>query len=98
MASALVAAERTLRALPDWEVVTSAGLGIVTFRYAPPARTPAELDALNGQLVDAVIVVLIGGLLALAVWLVNLIFCILAAVQTSQGKRYQYPFTLRLIK
>ena len=38
------------------------------------------------------------GLLAPVVWLVNLIFCILAGVKANEGAAYRYPFAIRLIK
>ncbi len=44
-------AERTLRAMPGWEVVTPARLGIVTFRAAPDAVPEPERNALNRRLV-----------------------------------------------
>lgn len=40
-------AERLVRAMPDWEVVLPARLGIATFRYAPPGLAAADLDALH---------------------------------------------------
>jgi aromatic-L-amino-acid decarboxylase len=48
-------AEAAARELPDWEVVTPAQLGIVTFRYAPPGVAAEELDRLNQALVDGMI-------------------------------------------
>jgi glutamate/tyrosine decarboxylase-like PLP-dependent enzyme len=49
------ATEAMVRRLPDWEVVTPAQMGIVTFRYAADALTAEELNRLNGQLVQAMI-------------------------------------------
>lgn len=58
-----------------------------------------QITILLGYLVSAVLaVILIGGLLGLVVWVVNIVFCILAAVKTSEGVTYRYPFSLRLIK
>jgi uncharacterized protein len=37
-------------------------------------------------------------LLLPVIWVVNLVFCIIAAVAVSDGKSYKYPFNLRLIK
>jgi aromatic-L-amino-acid decarboxylase len=48
-------AERELRASGDWEVVTSASLAIVTFRYLVPGRPEAEIDALQGRIVEAML-------------------------------------------
>jgi uncharacterized protein len=42
-------------------------------------------------------VILIGFLLGAALWLANLIFCIVAAVKVSSDGRYRYPFALRLV-
>ncbi|MBS0228685.1 MAG: DUF4870 domain-containing protein [Proteobacteria bacterium] len=63
-------------------------------------------EALNFQILIAIayvactilVVILIGGLLLPVVWLVNLIFCILAGVAVNKGENYRYPFSLRLIK
>lgn len=41
---------------------------------------------------------LIGALLIPIVWLVNIIFSILAGVKANEGVAYRYPFALRLIK
>lgn len=40
-------AEREIAKLPDWEIVSSARLGIVNFRCAPAGVPEPELDALN---------------------------------------------------
>ena len=45
-----------------------------------------------------IILALIGGPLWFIVWIVNLVFCILAAVAVSSKGSYRYPFALRLIK
>lgn len=42
--------------------------------------------------------ILIGALLWFIVWIVNLVFCILAAVAVSSKGSYRYPFAVRLIK
>ena len=41
--------------------------------------------------------ILIGALLLPLLWILNLVFCILAAVAVSKGENYRYPFALRLI-
>lgn len=43
-------------------------------------------------------IILIGSLLIPIVWVINLIFCILAGVKANEGVAYRYPFALRLIK
>jgi len=40
----------------------------------------------------------IGVLLAFAVWVANLVLCILAGIKANEGVSYRYPFALRLIK
>jgi len=45
-----------------------------------------------------IILAVIGGPLWLILWIVNLVFCILAAVAISSKGSYRYPFALRLIK
>lgn len=42
-------------------------------------------------------VILIGFLLMAVLWVVNLIFCIVAAVKVSSDGHYRYPFALRLV-
>jgi len=42
-------------------------------------------------------VVLIGFLFVGIVWLLNIVFCIIAAISTSKGETYRYPICLRLI-
>jgi uncharacterized Tic20 family protein len=41
--------------------------------------------------------ILIGFLLLPLVWVANIVFCIFAAISTSKGETYRYPFCLRLI-
>lgn len=63
-------------------------------------------EALNFQITIAIAyaicmvlaVIIIGGLLAPVVWLVNLIFCILGGMKANEGVAYRYPFAIRLIK
>ena len=42
--------------------------------------------------------IVIGVFLALAVGVVNLIFCIMGAIAASSGKPFRVPFAVRLIK
>lgn len=42
-------------------------------------------------------IILIGFVLMGIIWLLNIIFCIIAAIATSKGETYRYPFCLRLI-
>lgn len=43
--------EEIVSALPDWEIVTPAQLGIVTFRYYPKGRSLLETNAINQEIV-----------------------------------------------
>lgn len=40
-------AEEELRKLDDWEIVSSASLGVITFRYAPDGVSEDELEVIN---------------------------------------------------
>jgi uncharacterized Tic20 family protein len=40
----------------------------------------------------------VGCFLAPAVWVVNLIFCIMACTTANKGEHYRYPVSIRLIK
>lgn len=63
-------------------------------------------EALNFQITVAIgfficfilAFVLIGGLLALILWLADIVLCILAGLAAKRGETYRYPFTLRLLK
>ena len=41
--------------------------------------------------------ILVGFLLLGLIWIFNIVFCIIAAISSSKGEYYRYPFTLRLI-
>jgi len=57
-----------------------------------------QITVLLAQFVAGILVwLLIGFLLMPLIWLANIVFCILAAISTSRGETYRYPFTLRLI-
>jgi len=43
-------------------------------------------------------VFLIGIPILIALWVLNTVLVIIASVKASEGKFYQYPFTIRLIK
>lgn len=43
-------AEGVISALPEWQVVTAAQIGILTFRFAPASLTLAQHDQLNGRI------------------------------------------------
>ena len=62
-------------------------------------------EALNFQITlliayivsSGLIVILIGFVMLGAVWLANIILCVVAAGRNRQGAGYRHPFTLRLI-
>ncbi|NOU23913.1 MAG: DUF4870 domain-containing protein [Methylotenera sp.] len=57
-----------------------------------------QITILIAQLVAGILVwVLIGFLLIPIIWLLNIVLCIIAAISTSRGEAYRYPFALRLI-
>lgn len=57
-----------------------------------------QITILIGYIVAWVLAfVLIGLILLPALYVANLVLCIIAAVKTSQGAEYRYPFALRLI-
>ena len=43
-------------------------------------------------------VILIGALLNLILWIVCVIFSIIAGLAANRGEAYRYPFAIRLIK
>ena len=74
-------------------------------------RDSPEIDAhgkesLNFQIsmliYDAIAAILciflIGIPILIALWVANTVLVIIASVKASEGKFYQYPFTIRLIK
>jgi len=62
-------------------------------------------EALNFQITIAIAlvasimlkVILIGILLVPILFVVNFVFCIIAAISASKGHAYRYPFALRLV-
>ena len=57
-----------------------------------------QISVLLAQCVAWVLAwILIGFLLMGIIWLANIVLCIVAAIATSKGETYRYPFTLRLI-
>lgn len=58
-----------------------------------------QLTVLIAILVSSVLtVVCIGIFMLLIVWVVDIVFCILAAIKTSKGEAYRYPVNIRFIK
>ncbi|MDP3679018.1 MAG: DUF4870 domain-containing protein [Methylotenera sp.] len=57
-----------------------------------------QITVLLAQFIAGILVfILIGFLFMLIIWVINIVFCIIAAISTSKGENYRYPLTLRLI-
>ena len=57
-----------------------------------------QITMLIAQFIAWILVwVLIGFLLIPLIWLLNVVFCIIAAISSSKGETYRYPLCLRLI-
>ncbi len=78
-----------------------------------PVPTPPPAEAVNDQGKEALnfqITLLIAHLVAgvaicfhfgfvnLAIWVLTVVFAVLATVAANRGERYRYPLTLRLVK
>ncbi|MCM3659000.1 DUF4870 domain-containing protein [Agromyces mediolanus] len=58
-----------------------------------------QITMLIGYVIGAVLsIILIGGLISLAVWVISIVFSIIAFLRVKDGQHYRYPFALRLIK
>lgn len=58
-----------------------------------------SITVLIGTVIGWVLcIILIGFLVLGAIWLANIIFCILGIVATSGGQYFKVPFAIRLIK
>jgi uncharacterized Tic20 family protein len=57
-----------------------------------------QITVLIAQFIAGVLaIILIGFIFMGIIWLVNVVFCIIAAISTSKGEAYRYPFCLRLL-
>lgn len=56
-------AEKQVRMLPDWHIMSPASLAITTFRFAPPRKTELELDELNTRISQRLIAENVAGML-----------------------------------
>ena len=57
-----------------------------------------QITVLMAQFVACLLMfVLIGFVIAPIIWLANIVICIIAAISTSKGEAYRYPFTIRLL-
>lgn len=58
-----------------------------------------QITVLIGYLIGSLLlIVLIGALVLLAVWVVSIVFSIVAAVAANRGEAYRYPLTIPFIK
>lgn len=57
-----------------------------------------QITVLIGYVICWVLtIIIIGAFLNWALWVINLVFCIVAAVKVSSDGSYRYPFALRLV-
>jgi len=58
-----------------------------------------QITLIFGYLISWILVIVfIGAILVWAVWIVGVVFSIIAFLQAKDGKHYRYPFAIRLIK
>jgi uncharacterized Tic20 family protein len=58
-----------------------------------------QITVLIGYLVSFVLMlVFIGFILFFVVWVLAIIFCVIAAIKNNQGIEYRYPINIRLVK
>jgi uncharacterized Tic20 family protein len=58
-----------------------------------------QLTVLIAMVASGVLSILcIGIVLAIVVWVVDIIFCIMASIKASRGEAYRYPVSIRFIK
>ena len=58
-----------------------------------------QITLIFGYIISAILwIVFVGYLLTWAVWIVGVVFSIIAFLQVKDGKHYRYPFAIRLIK
>lgn len=58
-----------------------------------------QLTLFMGYIVGIILtVILIGALLNFMLWIVGIVFSIIAALAVNKGEAYRYPFAIRLVK
>jgi len=58
-----------------------------------------QITVLIAYLVSLVLMlVVIGIFLFLAVWILSIVFCVIAGVKNNQGVEYRYPINIRFVK
>ena len=57
-----------------------------------------QITVLIAQFIAGILaIILIGFLFMGIIWILNVVFCIIAAIASSKGETYRYPLCLRLI-
>ncbi len=57
-----------------------------------------QITVLAASFIASILIwLLIGFILLPIIWLLNIVFCIIAAISSSKGELYRYPLCLRLI-
>ena len=57
-----------------------------------------QITVLIAQFIAGILVMILVGFIFIGIiWLLNIVFCILAAISTSKGETYRYPFCMRVI-
>lgn len=57
-----------------------------------------QITVLIAQFIAGILaIILIGFLFMGLIWILNVVFCIIAAIASSKGETYRYPLCLRLI-
>ena len=57
-----------------------------------------QITVLIASFVASILIwLLIGFILLPIIWVVNIVFCVIAAIASSKGELYRYPLCLRLI-
>lgn len=58
-----------------------------------------QITLIFGYIIAAILwIVVIGAILSWVVWILGVVFSIIAFLQAKDGKHYRYPFAIRLIK
>lgn len=81
-------------------------IGFLVLKDRGPFVRAYSVTALNFQLtlliayiVGSILsVVIIGIFILLAAYVLNIVFCIIAAVKANKGEWYEYPLTIRFVK
>ena len=58
-----------------------------------------SITAIIGHVIGTILlIILVGGLIIFAVWLVHVVFCIMGIIAANSGQTFRVPFAFRLIK